>query len=118
MSFKKRLRSFDDILRIVTGKRMKNIAGAALNSFGEELTKKVSKKVAEFFAAPEETLPSDSPYRVLDIYPDADDFVVRAAYIGLMKKYHPDSGKQPDAEMAKKINDAYDRICAEREMPK
>lgn len=118
MSFKKRLRSFDDTLHIVTGKRLKNIAGAVLNTFGDEIIKKVSSKVAEFFGGPEEVgQPEDSPYRTLDIYPDADDFVVRAAYKGLMKKYHPD-GEAPDEEMAKKVNQAYEQICLEREIPK
>ena len=118
MSLKTGLRNFDDILHIVTGKRMKNIGGAALNSFGEELTKKVSKKLADFFVGCEEAdLPIDSPYRVLGVNPDAPDFLVRAAYKSCMKVYHPD-GKSPDEAMAKKVNDAYERICLEREISK
>lgn len=112
------LKNFDDALYILTGVRMKNIAKSFLNSFGEDITRKVSKKAAEFFTFPDEVkLPDDSPYRVLGVNPDAPDFLVRGAYKVLMKKYHPD-GEAPNEEMAKKINHAYDQICTEREMPK
>lgn len=117
MTLKRGLRNFDDILHIVTGKRMKNIAGAVLNNFGDELVKKGSKKVSGLFSSPEEVESIDSPYRVLGINPEAPDFLVRAAYKSLMKMYHPD-GKSPSEDMARKINQAYDHICLEREMPK
>lgn len=112
------LRNFDDTLHIVTGMRMKDVAKVFFNTFGEELTKKISKRAAEFFTMPDEVkLPDDSPYRVMGINPDAPNFLVRAAYKANMKKYHPDGGA-PNDEMAKKVNQAYEQICREREMPK
>jgi len=117
-TLKRGLRNFDDMMFLVTGKRLRNIAGAAFNNFGEEVTKKASKKVAELFSGPEEPeVAPDSPYRVLGINPDAPDFLVRAAYKANMKKYHPD-GESPNEEIAKKVNQAYDQICLEREMSK
>ena len=117
-SLKRGLRNFDDMMFLVTGKRLRNIAGAAFNNFGEEVTKKASKKVSELFSGPEEPeVALDSPYRVLGINPDAPDFLVRAAYKANMKKYHPD-GENPNEETAKKVNQAYERICLEREISK
>jgi DnaJ-like protein len=52
-------------------------------------------------------------YTVLQVYPDADDEVIDAAYRQLMKKYHPDrAAGDPNAsarlhERAKRINEAY-----------
>ncbi|GAA4023440.1 hypothetical protein GCM10022280_25220 [Sphingomonas swuensis] len=45
-------------------------------------------------------------YRVLGVLPTADDAVIRAAYLALMKRYHPD---QPgaDVERAKSVAAAY-----------
>jgi curved DNA-binding protein CbpA len=37
-------------------------------------------------------LPLVDPYRVLQVIPDADDEVIRAAYRALARKYHPDTG--------------------------
>lgn len=118
MGLKRGLRNFDDMMFLVIGKRLRNIAGAAFNNFGEEVIKKASKKVSELFSGPEEPeLALDSPYRVLGINPDAPDFLVKAAYKANMKKYHPD-GESPNEETAKKVNQAYERICIEREISK
>ena len=44
-------------------------------------------------------LPVVDPYRVLQVIPDAEPEVVRAAYRALARKYHPDMGGS-DPEMA------------------
>ena len=40
---KKVLRNADDIVHLLTGKRLKSILGRGINIFGEELAKKASK---------------------------------------------------------------------------
>jgi len=105
------LRNADDILYILTGKRLKHVAGRAVNAFGEEL----AKKVTNFFAGPEEEeLPPDNPYRILDIQPDARDIVVKGAYRILAREYHPDSKINPDPKKFQAVTEAYDAIIKER----
>lgn len=111
---KKGLRNFDDILYIFTGRRLKYVAGRAINIFGEEL----AKKAADFFAGPEEPeLPPNNPYVILGIHPDAMDVVVRAAYRALAKEYHPDTGSKPDPAKFQAATEAYNAIIAERKAP-
>lgn len=65
----------------------------------------------------------NDPYKVLNISSDATDEQVKQAYRSLAKKYHPDNyANSPLAETAsekmKEINDAYDKILAERKRNK
>src|SRR4030042_483591 len=90
---KRVLKNADDILFIITGKRLKNVVGTGINIFGEEL----AKKAGRLFAGPmEPELPADSPYNILGIHPEAMDVVVKAAYRALAWEYHPDTGRKPD----------------------
>jgi len=108
---KKGLRNFDDILYIFTGKRLKYVAGRAINLFGEDL----AKKAANFFTGPEEPeLLPDSPYSILGIHPDAMDVVVKAAYRALAREYHPDTGTKPDIAKFQAATEAYNAILAAR----
>ena len=55
------------------------------------------------------------PYEVLGIRPDADEMIVEAAYLSMSKKgeyRHPDLGGSE--AKSKELNDAYERINAER----
>jgi len=111
---KRTVRNVDDMLYLFTGKRLKDVVGRGINIFGDQL----AKKATNLFAGTNDVeVPEDSPYRVLGINPDAPDFLLRASYKVMMKKFHPD-GETPNEELAKKINDAYDRICLEREISK
>src|SRR5512139_121294 len=47
-----------------------------------------------------------SYFKVLQIDPDAEPEVVKAAYRALSRKYHPD-GTHPSAERMKQLNNAY-----------
>jgi len=48
------------------------------------------------------------PYRTLGVLPSADDGVVRAAYLALMKRYHPDQNRSTEAaERAREVATAY-----------
>ena len=112
---KKGLRDADDILHLVTGKRMKNIVGTGVNLFGEELVKKVSG----WLHVPEEPdLPLSSPYVVLGLRPDALDVVVRGAFRNLAREYHPDTGTKPDIAKFQAAKEAYDAILEERRVSK
>jgi hypothetical protein len=47
-------------------------------------------------------------YRVLGVAPDCEDFVIQAAYRALMRRYHPDTNRDPEAaQKAQAINEAY-----------
>lgn len=65
----------------------------------------------------------NDPYKILNVPPDATDEQIKQAYRALAKKYHPDNyANSPLAETAsekmKEINDAYDKILAERKKAK
>jgi len=110
-TLKKGLRDFDDIFHLITGKRLKNVAGTAVNLWGEEL----ARKVGAFFTGPDEPEVSlDSPYSILGVHPDALDIVVKGAYRSLAREYHPDTGTNPDPVKFQKVTEAYNAIMAER----
>ena len=64
------------------------------------------KELAEFFA------PAADPYFVLGVSPEDDDELIDAIYKARVKHFHPDKGG--DEEACKRLNDAYERIKAER----
>lgn len=56
-----------------------------------------------------------NPYKVLGVNEGATNEEIRAAYLSLVKKYHPDKYTDPDMkqlanEKLKEINDAYDQL--------
>ena len=54
----------------------------------------------------ESMLPISDPYRILQVVPDAEPEVIRAAYRALALKYHPDLAAASQVRMAT-INDAW-----------
>lgn len=52
------------------------------------------------------------PYEVLGVDPDAPDVVVEAVAKRLPKRYHPDSGEQPDREEFMAVRKARDALLA------
>jgi curved DNA-binding protein CbpA len=51
------------------------------------------------------------PYKVLQVDPEADDEVIRAAYKGLARKYHPDVSPDPaSVERMVRINQAWEML--------
>ena len=110
---KRTVRNVDDMLYLFTGKRLKDVVGRGINIFGDQITKKAT---SIFTGTNDVEVPEDSPYRVLGVHPETADFVVRAAYKSHVKRVHPDVGGDP--EEFKKIQEAYERICLEREISK
>jgi len=100
------VRNVDDILYLITGKRLKNVVSQGVSLFGDQTMRKVVSAFAD-------EVPEDSPYRVLGVNPDAPDFLVKAAYKSHVKRVHPDVGG--NAEEFKRIQRAYDQIALERE---
>jgi len=111
---KRAVRNVDDVLHLVTGKRLKDVVGRGINIFGDQLVKKATIMFSETNGIER---PFDSFYRILGVNPDAPDFLIRAAYRAMQKKHHPD-GETPNEAMSKLINEAYERICLEREISK
>ena len=105
------LRNTDDILYILTGKRLKNVVGKVVNLYGEELARKAS---GLFTGPEEEELLPDSPYYILGVHQDALDIVVKGAYRILAREYHPDTGTKPDVKKFQAATEAYDSIIKER----
>lgn len=58
-----------------------------------------------------------NPYRILGVSPDLPFEDIKAIYLTLMKRYHPD-GKNPDPKRAAEINRAWVEICRLRGQPK
>lgn len=54
---------------------------------------------------------SDNPYEILGVSNTASQVEIRKAFQALVKKYHPDTNKDPNAERKlMKINDAYELL--------
>lgn len=100
------LRDADDLVYLITGKRIKNLVQRGAELFGEDLkTKAVGKEP--------EVVP-DSPYIVLEVRPDASNLVVKASFRAKAREYHPDSGRNPNPQAFQRAVEAYDRIMGER----
>jgi DnaJ like chaperone protein len=99
-------RDADDLVYLVTGRRIKNLVSRGLELFGEDLKKKVVED-------PE--VSEDSPYKSLGIRQDASDIVVKAAFRSLAREFHPDTGSNPNPRAFQEAKEAYDQIMRERE---
>lgn len=53
-------------------------------------------------------------YDILEISPNASDEVIKAAYRSLVKKYHPDAGREVDGEKFSRIEKAYNVLSDEK----
>lgn len=101
------LRDADDLVYLITGRRIKNLVQRGLDLFGEDIKRKVTG------AMPRSEDPDDS-YNILEVRADASDIVIRAAFRAKAKELHPDTGLHPDSRAFQRVKEAYDRIDHER----
>lgn len=107
------LKDCDDVVEIITGKRMCDLGQRVLDVYGEDIEQKLEK----LCFGEEAELPADSPYLVLHCRPDADDVVVRGRYRLLVKELHPDVGVHPDPKEFQRVVEAYNAIVSQRHPP-
>lgn len=93
----------DNVIFTLTGKRVKQILPKAVEYFGTMAAEK-------FLRDAQEAIDPESPYKVLGVRSDADDFIIEAVYKNLAKLYHPDNLVQGNEARFKEIQAAYDKI--------
>lgn len=101
---KETIKEIDDILHTVTGHRTPY--------WSKWLWEKLGPKGYREEVVP--TQAADDPYAVLGIDPNCIPSDVVYTYRQLAKKYHPDNLETGDEAMFKKITEAYEEICRER----
>ena len=112
----------DQIFYLFTGKRLRQLGARAVELYGED----VAKSLEEAFMGKKEDgtldfLYPDNPYRTLEIEPSACDVVVKGAFRSLIREYHTDTGRHPDAKKFQEVVEAYNAIMqarAEEKKPK
>lgn len=102
------LKDIDDVMHLLTGKRIRDVVPKAVELFGEDLVKRILKDTHI-------TLSPDDPYAILEVRPDASDFVVNAVYRAKAKVLHPDNKETGNAEAFKRITAAYEQITKDRQ---
>ena len=97
-------------------------AAPILRSLGQfettELIVRVAGRLAglltdfESQPTPSKGFPDFDPYEQLEVSPNASSDVIKAAYRGLARKHHPDSGIDPDAARMVQINIAFETLSS------
>lgn len=93
------LKDANDIVKLLTGKSIPDLARRSAELFGEGVARKLVDE-----KAPE----PDSPYAILGVRPDAATVVVKAAY-RMLCKLHGDN-----KDKLQEIRAAYNEILSER----
>lgn len=93
------LRDVDDLTKLITGHTILDLMNRGARLLG--ITEKIESAMK-----PDRT----GPYAVLGVREDASDLVIKASYRGLQKRFHPDTGLEPDDVKSKAINQALDEI--------
>ena len=106
------LRDCDEMVNIITGKRIKSFVKRGLDLYGEDITKALRNHALGV----EDEVPPD--YRLLHARPSSADIVIRGRFRALMRVLHPDTGTHPDSAEYQRVLEAYDRIMAERNVGK
>ena len=104
------LRDCDDMVHIITGKRIPELLRKGLDIYGPDIKKAAAKMMGG--EAPQ--VPEDSPYRVLHCRPEASDLVIKARFRELVKDLHPDVSAHPDTEELKRVIEAFNQIMSQR----
>lgn len=101
------LRDVDDLVYLITGKRIKNLVARGIELFGEDVKRKVTGE------EPRAEDPGD-PYNILEVRKNASDLVVKAAFRAKAREYHPDTGTKPDPQAFQRAQEAYNEIRQQR----
>jgi len=97
----------DDLVFLITGRRIKNLVTRGLDLFGNDVQKK-------FTGEEPKVEDPDDPYNILGVRSTASDIVVKAVFRSLAREYHPDTGTKPDPSAFQRAKEAYDKIVQER----
>ena len=92
-------RDMDDMAKIISGHRIPDLAARGMQLLG--ITERIENQVKTS---------RTGPYAVLGVRDDAADLVVKAAFRSLQRRYHPDTGLEPDDIKSKAINQALSEI--------
>lgn len=102
-------RNLDELVKIFTGKRVREHIKTALDLVGEDIANQIKEKVGE-----ENAYPSSGPYSVLHARPSYSDAVLKYRFRLLVHELHPDTGKHPDPVEYQRVVEAYQAILDER----
>lgn len=100
----RQLRALDKAAQITFNVRVSDI--------GSFLLGKAAVALGLLRYGPAETFHPNDPYSVLDIPPNSPDWLIPLAYRARAKTAHPDHGGSE--EEMKRVNDAFQKIKAER----
>jgi DnaJ-class molecular chaperone len=104
------LKDCDDMVNLITGSRIKDFVKRGVELYGND----IKKTAEEFLTGATEELAEDNPYRVLGCRSDASDMVIKGKYRQLVRKYHSDTGINPDAKKFQQVVEAYNAILEAR----
>jgi len=93
------LKDMNDLTKLITGHPIPDLVNRGMRLFG--ITDKMETIVKP---------PRTGPYAVLGVREDASDLVIKASYRSLQKRFHPDTGLEPNDEKSKAINKAFQEI--------
>lgn len=93
------LKDVNDMAKLITGRSIPDLMGRGMDLLG--IREKITKAT---------TSSPTGPYAVLGVREDAHDLVVKAAYRQLQKRFHPDTGLEPNDEKSKALNQALQEI--------
>jgi DnaJ-class molecular chaperone len=101
----------DELCEIATGKHLAWVGKRIFDAFGED----VGKRIVRALDSEEQKLDSSNPYAVLHSRPDSTDLAIRGRYRLLVKRFHPESGEEPDVKEFQRVCEAYNKIKKLRE---
>lgn len=102
------LKDADDLMYLLTGKRIKHILPRAVELFGEDLVHRLTHN------SPTEPLDPADPYSILGVRRDASTIVVKASFRAQVKTLHPDTAVNPNPAQLQKVTEAYNTVMKER----
>jgi len=93
------LKDANDLTELITGHPIPDLVNRGMRLLG--ITERIEADIV-----PSRT----GPYAVLGVREDASDLVIKASYRSLQKRFHPDTGLEPNDVKSKAINKAFQEI--------